>query len=86
MRSVENARGALDDGDFDKAIKMMNSTDALCAKVVAPPTIHGLAMRVLSDAYVAKGPARERESRAGEGPGAVQAPRRAGRHAPVHEG
>jgi tetratricopeptide (TPR) repeat protein len=55
MRSVENARGALDDGDFDKAIKMMNSTDALCAKVVAPPTIHGLAMRVLSDAYVAKG-------------------------------
>lgn len=34
---------------------MMHSTDALCNKVVAPPTIHGLAMRVLSDAYLAKG-------------------------------
>lgn len=34
---------------------MMHSTDALCSKVVAPPTIHGLAMRVLSDAYLAKG-------------------------------
>jgi hypothetical protein len=33
---------------------MMHSTDALCSKVVAPPTIHGLAMRVLSDAYLAK--------------------------------
>ena len=40
----------------------MHSTDALCSKVVAPPTIHGLAMRVLSDAYLAKGekePAKE---------------------------
>ena len=55
MRSVENARSALDDGDFERAIKMMNSTDQLCSKVVAPPTVHGLAMRVLSDAYVKKG-------------------------------
>ena len=55
MRSVENARTALEDGDPDKAIKMMVSTDKLCSKVVAPPTIHGLAMRVISDAYVAKG-------------------------------
>jgi tetratricopeptide (TPR) repeat protein len=55
MRSVENARVALEDGDADKAIKMMTSTDALCSRVVAPPTVHGLAMRVISDAYVAKG-------------------------------
>ena len=55
MRSVENARVALEDGDADKAIKMMISADQLCARVVAPPTIHGLAMRVISDAYVAKG-------------------------------
>ena len=55
MRSVENARVALEDGDPDKAIKMMISADQLCARVVAPPTIHGLAMRVISDAYVAKG-------------------------------
>ena len=55
MRSVENARTALEDGDPDKAIKMMVSTDKLCSKVVAPPTIHGLVMRVISDAYVAKG-------------------------------
>ena len=55
MRSVENARVALEDGDIEKAIKMMISTDKLCSKVVAPPTIHGLAMRVISDAYVAKG-------------------------------
>ena len=55
MRSVENARVALEDGDADKAIKMMTSTDALWSRVVAPPTIHGLAMRVISDAYVAKG-------------------------------
>mmetsp|Transcript_25628 Transcript_25628/g.40962 ORF Transcript_25628/g.40962 Transcript_25628/m.40962 type:complete len:256 (-) Transcript_25628:595-1362(-) len=55
MRSVENARTALEDGDPEKAIKMMHSTDALCSKVVAPPTIHGLAMRVLSDAHLAKG-------------------------------
>lgn len=54
LRSVENARTALEGGDCDKAIKMMLSTDKLCSKVVAPPTIHGLAMRVLSDAYVAK--------------------------------
>lgn len=38
---------------------MMHSTDALCSKVVAPPTIHGLAMRVLSDAYLAKGEKKE---------------------------
>ena len=43
MRSVENARVALEDGDADKAIKMMISADQLCARVVAPPTIHGLA-------------------------------------------
>ena len=55
MRSMENARVALEDGDADKAIKMMISADQLCARVVAPPTIHGLAMRVISDAYVAKG-------------------------------
>lgn len=54
MRSVENARVALEDGDADKAIKMMTSTDALCSRVVAPPTVHGLAMRVISDAYMAK--------------------------------
>ena len=54
MRSVENATTALRDGDADRAIKMMLSTDELCHKVIAPPTIHGLAMRVLSDAYLAK--------------------------------
>jgi len=55
MRSVENARTALEDGDADKAIKMMLSTDKLCCKVVAPPTVHGIALRVLSDAYLKKG-------------------------------
>ena len=59
MRSVENARSALDDGDFERAIKMMNSTDQLCSKVVwARSSTSGarrLAMRVLSDAYVKKG-------------------------------
>ena len=60
MRSVENARVALDDGHVDKAIKMMTSTDALCSRVVAPPTVHGLALRVLADAYLYK-------ARAGEG-------------------
>jgi len=54
MRSVENARVALEDGKVDNAIKMMKSTDALCSRVVAPPTIHGLALRVLADAYVQK--------------------------------
>ena len=54
MRSVENATTALRDGDADRAIKMMLSADELCHKVIAPPTIHGLAMRVLSDAYLAK--------------------------------
>ena len=54
MRSVENARSAgrrrLRAGHQDD-----DSTDQLCSKVVAPPTVHGLAMRVLSDAYVKKG-------------------------------
>ena len=54
MRSVENARTALDDGKVDTAIKMMKSTDALCSRVVAPPTVHGIALRVLADAYMEK--------------------------------
>jgi len=62
MRSVENARVALDDGHVDKAIKMMTSTDALCSRVVAPPTVHGLALRVLADAYLYKAHAGEGEA------------------------
>jgi len=54
MRSVENARVHLEDGKVDTAIKMMKSTDALCSRVVAPPTVHGLALRVLADAYLEK--------------------------------
>ena len=54
MRSEENARTALDDGKVDTAIKMMKSTDALCSRVVAPPTVHGIALRVLADAYMEK--------------------------------
>lgn len=63
MRSVENARVHVDDGELDRAIKMMSSTDALCSRVAAPPTVHGLALRVLADAYVRKA---ERESERGE--------------------
>ena len=37
MRSVENARVHVDDGELDRAIKMMSSTDALCSRVAAPP-------------------------------------------------
>lgn len=51
---MENARTALDDGKVDTAIKMMKSTDALCSRVVAPPTVHGIALRVLADAYMEK--------------------------------
>ena len=54
MRSVENARVHMEDGELDRAIKMMSSTDALCSRVAAPPTVHGLALRVLADAYVRK--------------------------------
>ena len=63
MRSVENARVHVDDGELDRAIKMMSSTDALCSRVAAPPTVHGLALRVLADAYVRKA---ERASERGE--------------------
>ena len=63
MRSVENARVALDDGRVDVAVKMMKSTDALCSRVVAPPTVHGLALRILADAYLQKAV----EENAGEG-------------------
>ena len=34
---------------------MMLSTDQLCTKMAAPPTVHGIALRVLSDGYLAKG-------------------------------
>jgi len=66
MRSVENARVALDDGHADKAIKMMTSTDALCSRVVAPPTVHGLALRVLADAYLYKAATEAEGASAGE--------------------
>ena len=66
MRSVENARTALDDGKTDAAIKMMKSTDALCSRVVAPPTVHGLALRILADAYVQKATERSANDDGGE--------------------
>ena len=59
----ERARVHVDDGELDRAIKMMSSTDALCSRVAAPPTVHGLALRVLADAYVRKA---ERASERGE--------------------
>lgn len=66
MRSVENARTALDDGKADAAIKMMKSTDALCSRVVAPPPVHGLALRILADAYLQKASERNANNGGGE--------------------
>jgi len=73
MRSVENARVHMEDGELDRAIKMMSSTDALCSRVAAPPTVHGLALRVLADAYVRKAELEsESGGKSGEGVASVE--------------
>ncbi len=51
MYSVGKAEESIRNSEFEKAKKMMESTDQLCVRYGAPPPVHGLALRILADAY-----------------------------------
>ena len=51
MYSVGKAEELIRNNEFEKAKKMMESTDQLCGRYGAPPPVHGLALRILADAY-----------------------------------
>ena len=51
MYSVGKAEEMIRNSEYEKAKKMMESTDQLCERYGAPPPVHGLALRILADAY-----------------------------------
>lgn len=55
MRSIESGRNATAMGDLEQAVRILKSVDELCKRSEAPPTVHGLGLRVLSDALLLNG-------------------------------
>mmetsp|Transcript_30403 Transcript_30403/g.58462 ORF Transcript_30403/g.58462 Transcript_30403/m.58462 type:complete len:174 (-) Transcript_30403:1095-1616(-) len=55
MRSIESGRNATAMGDYLQAVRILKSVDDLCQRSEAPPTVHGLGLRVLSDALLLSG-------------------------------
>lgn len=55
MRAIESGRNATAMGDLEQAVRILKSVDDLCKRTEAPPTVHGLGLRVLSDALLLSG-------------------------------
>lgn len=55
MRSLQSGQDALDSGDAEQALRILSSVNELCKKSEAPPTVHGLTLRMLGDALLANG-------------------------------
>lgn len=67
MRSIESGRNATALGDYEQAVRILRSVDDLCKRAEAPPTVHGLGLRVLSDALLLNGQVDEARTALQEG-------------------
>mmetsp|Transcript_5432 Transcript_5432/g.7342 ORF Transcript_5432/g.7342 Transcript_5432/m.7342 type:complete len:266 (+) Transcript_5432:116-913(+) len=55
MKSIESGKMLTDRGEYEQALRILRSVDEICKREGAPPPVHGLALRVLSDALLLTG-------------------------------